>query len=181
MSSPLQAPAETSRRTSSSLSFLRRSKSKEAFGDRKVSGSRKISGGRLTKKQQAESDRERESQLQQLLQATPIPPLKLPAYFSQAHGDDSEGSEIQADSVAIISNHAKKMAEPRAVQDPDRSVFHKIPLPALPNSDPIEAVDPSARVDSMTHRGRYSYASSFVSTVNSPRRMRKRKDPTPYK
>lgn len=42
-------------------------------------------------------------------------------------------------------------------------------------------VDPYARTESMTHRGRYSYASSAVSTVNSPRRVRRRKDPTSYK
>ncbi|PKY07846.1 septin [Aspergillus campestris IBT 28561] len=40
--------------------------------------------------------------------------------------------------------------------------------------------DPYARTESMTHRGRYSYASSAVSTVNNPRRLRRRKDPTPY-
>ncbi|RKU45396.1 hypothetical protein DL546_004710 [Coniochaeta pulveracea] len=32
----------------------------------------------------------------------------------------------------------------------------------------------------MTHRGRYSYASSAMSTINSPRRVRRRKDPTPF-
>ncbi|KAJ3472721.1 hypothetical protein NLG97_g10764 [Lecanicillium saksenae] len=32
----------------------------------------------------------------------------------------------------------------------------------------------------MTHRGRYSYASSAISTLNSPRRVRRRKDPTPF-
>ncbi|KAJ5154597.1 uncharacterized protein N7500_010036 [Penicillium coprophilum] len=41
-------------------------------------------------------------------------------------------------------------------------------------------VDPYARTESMTHRGRYSYASSAMSTVNSPRRVRRRKDPTSY-
>lgn len=47
--------------------------------------------------------------------------------------------------------------------------------PVAPESDPY------ARTESMTHRGRYSYASSAVSTVNNPRRLRRRKDPTPYK
>ncbi|KAJ5372646.1 hypothetical protein N7517_004652 [Penicillium concentricum] len=42
------------------------------------------------------------------------------------------------------------------------------------------STDPYARTESMTHRGRYSYASSAVSTVNSPRRVRRRKDPTSY-
>ena len=41
--------------------------------------------------------------------------------------------------------------------------------------------DPYANVGSMAHRGRYSYASSAVSTLNSPRRVRRRKDPTPFK
>lgn len=41
--------------------------------------------------------------------------------------------------------------------------------------------DPYAKEGSMAHRGRYSYASSAVSTVNSPRRVRRRKDPTPFK
>lgn len=41
--------------------------------------------------------------------------------------------------------------------------------------------DPYARTESMTHRGRYSYASSAMSTLNSPRRVRRRKDPTPFK
>jgi hypothetical protein len=41
--------------------------------------------------------------------------------------------------------------------------------------------DPYPRTESMTNRGRYSYASSQISTVNSPRRVRRRKDPTPFK
>lgn len=38
------------------------------------------------------------------------------------------------------------------------------------------------RHESMTNRGRYSYASSTVGVnVSSPRRVRRRKDPTPFK
>jgi hypothetical protein len=37
------------------------------------------------------------------------------------------------------------------------------------------------RTESMTHRGRFSYASSSVNAVNSPRRVRRRRDPTPFK
>ncbi|KAJ6178933.1 hypothetical protein N7519_009394 [Penicillium mononematosum] len=53
-------------------------------------------------------------------------------------------------------------------------------LPASPSMGSVNNVDPYARTESMTHRGRYSYASSAVSTVNSPRRVRRRKDPTSY-
>lgn len=42
-----------------------------------------------------------------------------------------------------------------------------------------EEQPPSAPA-SMTHRGRYTFASAG-STVNSPRRVRRRKDPTPFK
>lgn len=42
--------------------------------------------------------------------------------------------------------------------------------------------DPPHRAgESMTNRGRYSYASSTAPHVNSPRRVRRRKDPTPFK
>ncbi|RJE19879.1 Septin [Aspergillus sclerotialis] len=52
------------------------------------------------------------------------------------------------------------------------------PLRSPPSTSPMD--DIYARTESMTHRGRYSYASSAVSTINSPRRLRRRKDPTPY-
>lgn len=43
-------------------------------------------------------------------------------------------------------------------------------------------VDPyEDRTHSITNRGRFSYASSHVNAVNSPRRVRRRKDPTPFK
>ena len=42
--------------------------------------------------------------------------------------------------------------------------------------------EPTERAESMTNRGRYSYASSMAPVnVNSPRRVRRRKDPTPFK
>jgi hypothetical protein len=46
-----------------------------------------------------------------------------------------------------------------------------------------EPVDPTTeRGESMRNRGRYSYASSVSpANVSSPRRVRRRKDPTPFK
>ncbi|RAL68288.1 hypothetical protein DID88_007019 [Monilinia fructigena] len=56
-----------------------------------------------------------------------------------------------------------------------------VPVPPIPSGARNGGwVDPYARTESMTHRGRYSYASSAVSTINSPRRVRRRKDPTPF-
>lgn len=57
------------------------------------------------------------------------------------------------------------------------------PIPPQQTQYPIKppAFDPYAATESMAHRGRYSYASSAISTLNSPRRVRRRKDPTPFK
>lgn len=54
---------------------------------------------------------------------------------------------------------------------------YNVPIPRVPAG--LE--DQYSRSESMTNRGRYSYASSAVSTLNSPRRVRRRKDPTPFK
>ncbi|KAL3954932.1 hypothetical protein ACCO45_010495 [Purpureocillium lilacinum] len=47
------------------------------------------------------------------------------------------------------------------------------------NHPPVPPVpfDPYARTESMTHRGRYSYASSAISTINSPRRHPRHRNP----
>ncbi|KAF3768472.1 hypothetical protein M406DRAFT_44423 [Cryphonectria parasitica EP155] len=58
-----------------------------------------------------------------------------------------------------------------------RAISTDIPVPPIPTG---HWVDPYARTESMTNRGRYSYASSAISTVNNPRRVRRRKDPTPF-
>lgn len=60
--------------------------------------------------------------------------------------------------------------------------------PPVPPMPPTMAASPTPRsearaerTESMTHRGRYSYASSAVNAINSPRRVRRRKDPIPFK
>lgn len=63
-------------------------------------------------------------------------------------------------------------------------MYGNVPIPPIPGFTPDGRggyADHSGRTDSMTHRGRYSYASSAISTINSPRRVRRRKDPTPFK
>lgn len=52
---------------------------------------------------------------------------------------------------------------------PGSGSFVKPPIPPVPESDPF------ARTESMTNRGRYSYTSS------ASNRVRRRKDPTPFK
>ncbi|TGJ81834.1 hypothetical protein E0Z10_g6947 [Xylaria hypoxylon] len=120
-------------------------------------------------------------------QKEPVPnsPPRLPALYngSQPQPLETFGGETRPDSVAIISgkaDHSFHRHPPRASIDPGRPSMSSIarpPVPPVPNG---ALVDPYARTESMTNRGRYSYASSAISTVNSPRRVRRRKDPTPF-
>lgn len=84
--------------------------------------------------------------------------------------------------MAIVSNRAGTF-QGKASMDSKRYAAG-VPIPPIPGQNGMgvgDWVDPYARTESMTHRGRYSYASSAVSTINSPRRVRRRKDPTPFK
>ncbi|KAL2868413.1 uncharacterized protein BJX67DRAFT_371460 [Aspergillus lucknowensis] len=145
--------AKDQRRTSSSLGFLRRSKSTEAMGDRK-SRNKKMSKAQI------------EEELRRQREAGPKQPPRLPDLSPPPILETFGGDENQ-DRVADL-------ASPLSPSLPYES------RSAMSTPVPPEYADPYARTESMTHRGRYSYASSYVSTVNNPRRLRRRKDPTPY-
>jgi hypothetical protein len=147
----LAPETDVNRRTS--LGFLRRSKSTEPLGERKFSGSRK----KMSKAMEEEMRRQRESY------APKVPP-RLPDLSPTPQLETFGGEERD------------KLANPT----PPRPQSGFAASPTMAGSSP-NATDPYARTESMTHRGRYSYASSAVSTVNSPRRVRRRKDPTSYK
>jgi hypothetical protein len=126
-------------------------------------------------------------------QAVPRVPPQLPTPATLATMDST--SFIGADARQAYGS-AKYASSPGGVSYTAVSPLHQsssppsygVPMPPgspLPYSRNGEhGVDPYARTESMTHRGRYSYASSAISTttgINSPRRVRRRKDPTPFK
>lgn len=135
----------------SSLGFLRRPKSTEPLSDRKSSGG-KVSRKMKEQMREEELRRQRES----IPKQAPRLPDLAPAPRMQTFGGEEQVANVPAPA-------AESKASPAHF------------------SMPPPAIDPYARTESMTHRGRYSYASSAVSTINSPRRLRRRKDPTPYK
>jgi hypothetical protein len=112
--------------------------------------------------------------------SVPKSPPRLPVLYNGSPSPQLQiGGDVRPDSLAIVSGKAENYnssTTPRPSMDPGRSVV-SVPPPPIPNG----AWDPYARTESMTHRGRYSYASSAISTINSPRRVRRRKDPTPFK
>ncbi|KUI61990.1 Septin-4 [Cytospora mali] len=145
--------------------LLRRSKSGEMKGGRKAQQAR-----------DAELQRQRNA-------AVPKSPPRLPQLYNGAPAPqfDHFGGETRPDSVSIISGKTdrRQHSTPRSSMDPPRAIT-STNAPAVPPIPDGPWADPYARTESMTHRGRYSYASSAVSTVNSPRRVRRRKDPTPF-
>lgn len=167
-----------------SFSFLRRQKSKDGGN-----GLRSASGSKMGKKQKALA----EEQLRQQ-QAIPAQPPRLPTHapLPQMNTFGGDSAEVRPDSIAIMSNRlgSYSPAGSRVPQGHGNTVQppYGVPVPPIPgpksaarNTSNGGYVDPYARTESMTHRGRYSYASSAVSTLNSPRRVRRRKDPTPFK
>ena len=182
---PFRPESHGTLRRRPSFSFLRRSKSTE-----RTAPQRNVSGGKLTKKQRSHM-REQEMLKEQIPQRPPrIPDLPPPPPALQTFG----GEELRSDSLAVNSHRvANYSRHPRTVSSVSRASFSQpspgmysnVPIPPIPGGYPAElngeSGDPLARTESMTNRGRYSYASSTVSTVNHPRKMRRRKDPTPFK
>lgn len=111
----------------------------------------------------------------------PIPeiPPQLPALFGSGslpppiRTFGGEGAEMR-DSVAIVSG---KLDIPPAPQHASGRQSSDVASHSKPSSYQ-ESLD---KTESMTNRGRYSYASTAMSAVNGPRRVRRRRDPTPFK
>ncbi|EFE45010.1 hypothetical protein TRV_00261 [Trichophyton verrucosum HKI 0517] len=156
-----------------SLGFLRRSKSTEHVTERK-------SSNKISKKMLREQAREEEARRQREAAAVSKHAPRLPA-LSPTPQLNSFGGERAASSYQNLQ-HLQHLQQPQAMSTSQlRSVMDAPPVPPLPpGARAALSRDPYAASDSMAHRGRYSYASSAVSTINSPRRVRRRKDPTPY-
>lgn len=187
-----QPEGKAPRRTS--FNFLRRTKSSETKPptmNRVTSG-----GGKMSKKQRAQAQEDLARQQREAAALARSPP-RLPTHsplptINAFGGAPGQAQEYRPDNAAMSTNRAGHYSggyQPQQeVQGGPQyhAVSSHVPIPPAPHgSSPgsRNGEDPYARTESMTHRGRYSYASSAVSmgTVNSPRRVRRRKDPTPFK
>lgn len=124
----------------------------------------------------------KEAELERQRQAAMRVPPKLPEFASNNNNEQLSKAmpqELQpSESAYSLSNSSSGGYYVRASAEPRNYVPATAPpVPPIPN----HTFDPYARTESMTHRGRYSYASSAISSINSPRRVRRRKDPTPFK
>lgn len=182
---PPKSPSARSRR--GSFSFLRRSKSKS---DEPPATTEPVpSGRRLTRRRKS-------------LKEEPQPPIvapappQLPTIIPPSSYGNRDFTGSVAPSTTTTAATAQSQSPNGAYFPPssfaaryDPHAFHSrhrmgdnqsiSTQSQRPSSPP--SFDPYARTESMTNRGRYSYASSMTSNVNSPRRLRRRKDPTPFK
>jgi hypothetical protein len=157
----------------SSFGFLRRQKSTEA------------KGGMLSKKS-------KNYQYPPQQQVPRVPP-QLPAPASAVADASFIGETAQAQYGSGLRNgggYPVQHQQQQQYQHGSSPPSYGVPLPPGPPSQAVsrngggEPFDPYAKTESMAHRGRYSYASSAITTatgINSPRRVRRRKDPTPFK
>jgi hypothetical protein len=155
-------------------------------------GSRSASGGKMSRKQKAQAQ---EEALRKQREAAMLPkePPRLPTHSALPQLQTFGGENARPDSYAIVSNRAGGYSNnsnnnSQNFSRPSVDSYRMTPsnpnlgaTPPVPGSSPSYMdYDPYPRTESMTHRGRFSYASSQHS-INSPRRVRRRKDPTPFK
>lgn len=171
-----------------SFNFLRRSKSRD----------RSTSGTTNPQRKLSKKDRARLRAEEMVREQVPQKPPRVPLMLRQPDLPTFGGEETRPESVSIMSNRAegsyqRRLAQ-KSLQDIEGSNVYRgmpippvPPIPAIPGMTPGAGIrpppnyDPYARTESMAHRGRYSYASSVTSTINGPRKVRRRNDPTPFK
>ncbi|KAI9674040.1 MAG: hypothetical protein M1829_003883 [Trizodia sp. TS-e1964] len=156
----------------SSLGFLRRSKSGEPLSSRSTSGSRKIRKEQAILQEQELLRRQREAA------ALSNYPPRLPDLYNGETPPNLRTFDSENPPPGSTDPGSNMLRGARGSMDKYGS---KVPVPPIPLGKGLDLnVDPYARTESMTNRGRYSYASSAISSINSPRRVRRRKDPTPF-
>ncbi len=175
--------ANGSLRRKGSFSFLRRSKSRE----RSTSGT--TPARKLSKR-----DRSKVRQQDMMQEQMPSPPPRIPIIPHPPDLQGFGGEDSRSDSAAIMSNRAggsfrNGLAQKTSQETLGSDMYRGMLVPPVPPVPRIPAtatvpksyVDAFPKTESLVHRGRYSYASSAISTINSPRKIRRRKDPTPFK
>ncbi|KAE9985115.1 hypothetical protein EG328_007886 [Venturia inaequalis] len=124
------------------------------------------------------------AQYQQPTATVPMVPPQLPSHSPLAKINTFGGENGRPDSYAIISNqqYNSSLQQHQQYQAPqyqnDESMSpHAIPMPPMPSSMPSS---PPTTSNSNGGYDPYSSAVSASTGINSPRRVRRRKDPTPF-
>lgn len=145
-----------------------------SFLNRTKSGTQFPTVSRLSRKRGP--SKEREASKEPIPSAPPqIPDIPRPVQLQTFGGENAKPAPTSVASSRLGTPLANNMSF---------NIYSNVPIPPIPTvmqDRGGEYQDPNGRTDSMTHRGRYSYANNAIGTINSPRRMRRRRDPTPFK
>ena len=166
-------------RRKGSFSFLRRSKSRDRSASTGNPPARKLSR-KVSKKMQEEEMRKLREQIGRN-------PPRIPVVPSQPEIKTFGGEDRRSDTAAIMSDRSagtfpQRLAQKASTEYAGSDYYRGVPVPPVPPVPPMPGQTPTqAGFETMVNRGRYSYDSSAVSTINSPRKVRRRKDPTPFK
>jgi hypothetical protein len=142
---------------------------------------------RKSSKMKAAQDAERKEQ--ERLARQRAPPPTLPSHHPLPGIDSFGGDEARQYNSTNFSRPGNSMPSSSYNNSSSSPAYavRGIQVPSSPpagktNGEYVEDSSVVERHESMTHRGRYSYASSIVPVnTSSPRRIRRRKDPTPFK
>lgn len=183
----------------------------QAEGRTSTSSTRKASGeGRAMLRKSSKAQREQERLAREAERQAHLnrPPPQLNPLADIGSGTLGSDGDPRPDSVAIFNNQyhtsgstppvptsrANNFSRPGNNMPSSSSPAYAVRGGSAYGSSPNMAsagkvngskeyvVDPTERTESMTNRGRFSYASSMAPVnVSSPRRVRRRKDPAPFK
>ncbi|KAF2220350.1 hypothetical protein BDZ85DRAFT_204137 [Elsinoe ampelina] len=181
---PIDTDENAGRQRRGSFGFLSRSKSRS----HEVAVVTSSDGHTMLRKQKLRDQEERLRQQREAREARPPPVLPSPSPLPVIN--TFGGDDVRPDSVAIISNKASNFSRPYPAMSPSTSMpLLNRPPPqqqAPPGMRDIrdgkngEYLDPRSRMDSMNSLRHQSVTSTATSNYHSPRRMRRRKDPTPF-
>ena len=198
------AAAAAESRNSNSEPHGRSSSITNNSGNRKVSGEGRTMLRKVSKaKQREEAERAEQERLARSRQPPPRLPSHNPLPGIATFGGESNNNNTSSSHTALplpgkSSSTANNFSRPgNAFASMPSSAYKSSSSPAYAvrsannassspegkgNTNGEYVANSVARTESMTNRGRYSYASSINHVnVSSPRRVRRRKDPTPFK
>lgn len=157
-----------------------------SFGSRKSEGTANMlrKSSKIKAQEQERLEMERKARLQQ---PAPTLPEHNPLPGIDSFGGDNANNT--SNSSPRVTNFSRPGVMPPSSNNSSSSPAYAIrPVQASSSPDSTRKTngeyvsDPISRTESITNRGRSSYASSIVGgNMSSPRRIRRRKDPTPFK
>jgi len=175
-----------------SFAFLRRSFSRdplsEARAQRGTSGTNSASTAKLAKRSPRKASSADKEGTPRLPSYHTLPGIRTSLPLSSLHNtnnpSDSNPNGLAPAALKRLGLNPN-IYHARHAMEKQKVTANTVPVAPMPSNHvtpPKLAVDPYARTGSMTNRGRYSnHLGSPTGNIDGSRRIRRKKDPTPFK